>query len=287
MQESNYTFKEIPIEHLQEDPHQPRKDFGTQGDQNRLVVSIKEIGIKQPLTVSAVSAGKYNIIDGHRRYRCAQKLGLKTVPCWIYPKLPASEFERTRFELQNNHRNWKPLERAESLNRIKDATGFTNDQIAKFLHTSKTAVSTVLSLRKEKEACRALMEQYELPDTYQIEFVRLRPKIRKIRDLDIEKIYRIIFEKAQHKVVGSAKEFRKLGRAFLRASANEEALHKFLKDADMTIDELMERTVQNDASLWSENIGRYIANKLSNGIAFTMQEKQQLLQLRDLLNRVA
>lgn len=286
MSDIGMAFKDIPLNQLHPDPNQPRKDFGTKGDENRLFVSIKEIGIQQPLTVKQRGTEDYLIAEGHRRYLCAKRLGLKTVPCRIYTQLHPGEFERIRFEIQNNRRPWKPLERAEALHRIKEIKELTNEQLAKFLYMSKTVVSNSLTLRKEKAAYRELMEQYNLSEVYQVEFVRLRPKVRKIRELDIDRIIRIIFEKAQHKIIKSAREFRTLGSIFLRASANEEALHRFLKDQDMTVKELAERAVHTGISLWAESLIQYIAGKLKDGVQFSSDEKKFFLPLRDLLNKV-
>ena len=52
MKNINAVFKEIPLQLIERDPEQPRKDFGTDGDENRLWVSIRDLGIQQPLAVS-------------------------------------------------------------------------------------------------------------------------------------------------------------------------------------------------------------------------------------------
>lgn len=254
-----HIFKELPLTKIEQDQDQPRKDFGTDGDENRLFTSIRDIGIQQPIAVSQVDVNRYVILDGHRRCICAQRAGLNTVPCRIYGKMPVGEFERLRFEIQNNRRDWKPLERSEALNRIKTSKGFnTNRELAEFLHLSETVIGASLQIRAQKLEYINLMEKHELPESYRVEFVRLKPRIRKIKDLEQSKIIEILFEKVQCKVLKNAKDFRKVGKIFQRAHHNEEAIYKFLNDPDMTVDELDQHTIQSGSSLLSpaSTIGR-------------------------------
>lgn len=287
MSYSDPIFKQLPLSKIERDPQQPRRDFGTSGDENRLLVSIKDLGIQQPIAVSEVEPDRFIILDGHRRYICAQKLKLKTVPCRIYPKMSLGEFERLRFEIQNNRRPWKPLERSEAIERIKNANNMkTNKELAKFLHLSETLVGNSLQLRKEKLDYLELMERYDLPESYRVEFVRLKSKIRKIRNFEASEIIQIIFEKVQHSIIKSAKDFRRLGRIFLRATANEAELHRFLSDPDMTVSELMQRAQQSGFSLVIEELIQKVSKKRQEGTAFSSQEKDFLKQLRDLLGKV-
>ena len=249
MSQSEFVFKELPLDQIQRDPDQPRKDFGTEGDANRLMLSIKELGIQQPLAVSKIDENRYTILDGHRRYICAQKIQLPTVPCRIYPKLSEGEFERIRFEIQNNRRPWKPLERSEALERIKSSNNFkTNKELSAYLHLSETLIGNSLQIRRQKMEYLSLMEKHDIQESYRVEFVRLKPKIRKIKEFEIDEIIRNLFERVEHGVIASAKEFRKLGRIFLRATANEAELYRFLSDSDMTVTELDQRTLQSGFS---------------------------------------
>ena len=286
MHKYGYTFKELPISQIQRDPDQPRRDFGTEGDENRLLVSIKTYGIESPITISELEDGKYIIMDGHRRYICAQKLGFEKVPCRIYPKMTSGEFESRRFEMQNNRRPWRPMERSDALERIKAEMGFrTNRELAEHLGMHESLVANSLQLRKQKMNYIELMEKYNLTESYRIEFVRLKPKIRKIRNFEVDEIILNLFEKVDHKVIRSSREFRMLGRIFLRATANEEELFKFLSNPDMTVSELEQKTIQSGFSLHIEELIQKIGSKRQDGVAFSSQERSFLTQLKDLLNQ--
>lgn len=279
-------FKELPLEQLERDPDQPRRDFGVGGDQNRLLKSIETYGIEEPIKVSQIEDNRYVIIDGHRRYICAQKLDLKTVPCRIYPKMPDGEFEARRYEIQNNRKNWKPMEKSNSLYRIRTKFGLTtNRELADVLGLSITIIANSLQIRDVKVDYVELMEKYNLAQSNRTEFIRLKSKLRKIKELEIDDIVQIIFEKTQNNVIRNAKDFRKLGKIFLRATANENELYTFLKDPDMSISELDQRTIQSGFSLLIEQAIQAVATKRKDSVDFSSKEKTLLTQLRNLLQK--
>jgi ParB/RepB/Spo0J family partition protein len=284
---NTYVDKDLPIDQIQRDPDQPRRDFGTEGDGNLLLVSIKNRGMKYPIIVSEFEEGKYLIIDGHRRLICAQKLGYETVSCRIYPRSSMGELEMDRYAMQNVRKPWRPLERSDALERIKAKMGFrTNREFSEALGVAESSIANSLQLRREKMNYLGLMEKYDLAESYRIEFVRLKPKMRKIRDIEVPDIIEILFERVQSKVIKNAKEFRKLGRIFLRATANEEELYRFLTDPDITVKELDKRTTQSGFSLLIEQLSQKITAKKQEGVTLTSQEKVSLEQLRDLLNEI-
>lgn len=277
-------FKELPLDQIEQDPDQPRKDFGVQGADDRLIVSFKEIGIQQPLVVLQVDPNRYKIIDGHRRHIAARELGLKSAPCRVYTKLAKGELERIRFEVQNNRRDWKPLERSEALNRIKEQKGFkSNKELAECLGLSTTLIHYSLHLRKQTMEYLGLMEKYELPETYRVEFIRLKQKLRRIKDLEVNDITIILFKKVKSGVISNAKAFRQLRKIFLRAYLNENELYEFLTDADMSVDDLESQTVQSGPSLLVEKLLLELGKIFQEGSDVSEQDASTYAQLRDFL----
>ncbi len=277
----------IAIEYLHEDPDQPRRDFGTDGDQNRLLLSIKQHGLLVPINVSKTKEENvYILLDGHRRYRCCKILKFTAISCNVWPEMGRGEFETLRYEMQNNRRPWRPVERSQSLAQIKESNNFiTNREVADYLHISETVVANSLQLRKQKLEYISAMERYGLPDSYQTEFIRLKHKVRKIREYEPVDIFRIIFEKTKSEVISNAKDFRKLGRIFLRAAANEKEIYEFLSNPDMRVEELDQRTVQSGFSLVIEQAIQQITTKRKNGIEFSFKEEDLLKQLSTLLTK--
>jgi ParB/RepB/Spo0J family partition protein len=282
-----YEFRSIDIEQVHPDVNQPRKDVRDDADRAKLVLSIRVYGIEIPLSVVKTGDDEYTIIDGHRRYFSAKEIGHDKVPCRIYDTMPKGELESRRFEMQNNRKNWKPLERAWSLERVKELVGLkTNRQLADHLHISETNAANSLQLKKEHMGYLETMAKYNLKESFQVEFMRLKPKLRKIRDLEVDDIIGVIFKKVDNKVISSSREFRTLGSIFLRATANEEALYEFLIDPDKNIEELERRTGRTKLLLLGEDLIQEITAKTSQGTPFTPQDEVILKELSKLLNQI-
>jgi len=83
------TLKHLSPELLEPNPENPRIVF-RQEEMESLMISIDNFGIQVPLTVY-IDNGRYFLLDGERRWRCAKKLNLETVPALVQPK--PSEFD--------------------------------------------------------------------------------------------------------------------------------------------------------------------------------------------------
>lgn len=70
----------VPVGDLQPDPANPRRSFD-KAELAQLTESIKQIGVRQPLTVRIVGNDELRIVTGHRRQLAAIVAGLETVPC--------------------------------------------------------------------------------------------------------------------------------------------------------------------------------------------------------------
>lgn len=287
MSDNSFILRELPLEHLQSDINQPRKELGVKGDENRLFVSMRDVGIQQPLVVKMVDTDLYTILDGHRRYMCAKRLGLKTVPCRIYKKMNPGEFERVRYEVQNNRREWKPMEKAEAIAQAKAAKRFSTDrEVAEYLHLAPSTISSVLKMRTQNMNYVSLMEKYGLAEAYRVAIGRLMPKVRKIKDLEPQDIILILFEKIEQRVIKRALELRTLKRIFLRATANEHELYRFLTESTMTISELEHITSQSATALLIDKLFTDLTQQAQRGEKISPREKTLFTQLRDLLNNL-
>ena len=282
-----YTYKPVPISQVHQDNNQPRRNITDEDARAKLRISIEKYGISNPIAVCEMKLGEeYKIMEGHRRYLCAVDLDMKEVPCIVYPKMSEGEFESRRYEMQNNKKAWLPIEKSDALERIKNAMGFsTNRQLADYLHTSETPIANYLQLRKQSLNLLSLVHSYGLGESYTTEAVRLYPKIRKVKKMEPNEIMNRILEKVKHRVITTSRDFRKLGRVFLRARANENELYKFLDDQDMTVAELSTTTVQSGFTKLIEDLIQEIKIKLSEGQTFTEQEGLMLRELSAALNK--
>jgi ParB family chromosome partitioning protein len=72
----------IPVENIEPNPKQPRRDFDEQALQE-LAQSIKMHDIIQPVTVAKLSGNKYRLISGERRWRASKLAGIKDIPAYV------------------------------------------------------------------------------------------------------------------------------------------------------------------------------------------------------------
>ncbi|MBQ3418238.1 MAG: ParB/RepB/Spo0J family partition protein [Ruminococcus sp.] len=114
-------------------------------EMNNLIESIQEQGIMSPLIVRPLegTTDEYEIISGHRRFRAAQKAGLKEVPAFIRP---VSRDEAAIMLVDSNlHREHiLPSEKAyaykmkyDALKRQGNRTDLTSSQVGTKLRTDK------------------------------------------------------------------------------------------------------------------------------------------------------
>jgi ParB family chromosome partitioning protein len=135
---------EIPLSSISPNPKQPRSVFDSDA-LNELAASIKEIGILQPPVVRKISADKYELIMGERRYRAAKLAGLTTIPV-IIRETTDNELLREAL-IENIHRsNLNSLEEAAAYNQMLTDFGFTHDELASKLGKSRPVITNTLRL---------------------------------------------------------------------------------------------------------------------------------------------
>ena len=108
-------YAELDVTQLKPNPLQPRMRFDESAI-NELAQSIRESGVVQPVLV-VQEEGHFKIIVGERRWRAAQKAGLKKIPVMIRNLPPAKQLEVSIIE--NIHR--------EDLNPLGDRPGLSED----------------------------------------------------------------------------------------------------------------------------------------------------------------
>jgi ParB/RepB/Spo0J family partition protein len=97
----------LPAEKLKANPHNPRMLFDRE-DLHVLQDSIARVGILVPLTVyREKSSGNYVILDGQRRWMCAQKVGLKEIPVNEVAEPTLVQNIVTMFQIHKLRRDWE------------------------------------------------------------------------------------------------------------------------------------------------------------------------------------
>ncbi len=131
------------IEEIHPNRSQPRKHF-EESKLQELADSIKEKGILEPLIVRRMGEG-YELIVGERRWRAAQKAGLKEVPVLIKELEGRAALEVSLIEnLQREDLN--PLEEAEAYKRLIEEFGIGQEDLGKRLGKDRTTIANALRL---------------------------------------------------------------------------------------------------------------------------------------------
>ena len=138
-------YFECPVELIEPNPYQPRQSFQNPAF-DELVESVKEKGIITPLLVTGSEEG-YRLIAGERRWRAAQKAGLKTVPVVVKDVTPIESLELALIE--NIHRkDLNPIEEAQAYQRWLEDADTTQEVLAKKLGKDRSSVANMLRLLK-------------------------------------------------------------------------------------------------------------------------------------------
>ncbi|HFB63911.1 MAG TPA: ParB/RepB/Spo0J family partition protein [Aeromonadales bacterium] len=154
------TMKEIPVEYLQRGKYQPRRDMSEEG-LDELANSIKQQGVIQPVVVRAISADRYEIIAGERRWRAAQRAGLANIPCVIRNVPDEAAIAMSLVEnIQREDLN--AIEEAFALQRLMQEFELTHQQTADAVGKSRTTITNLLRLLNLAEETRLLVERGDL-----------------------------------------------------------------------------------------------------------------------------
>lgn len=146
---------QLPVEQILPGDSQPRQKFDDVA-LAELAESIRAHGIIQPIVVrqrplqqnqAAGSAMQYEIIAGERRWRAAQKAGLKSIPVVISD---AAENDTLTLALVENlqREDLNPIEEAEAFHRLHETLGYTQQEIAEAVGKDRTTVANSLRLLK-------------------------------------------------------------------------------------------------------------------------------------------
>src|SRR6266540_1050970 len=137
-------LKSLSIDRIRSGRYQPRAHMD-EASLAELAESIKAQGVVQPILVRPVDGGRYEIVAGERRWRAAQRAGLKEIPALIRAVPDQAALALALIEnIQREDLN--PLEEAQGIKRLIEEFGLTHDAAAKAVGRSRSAVSNLLRL---------------------------------------------------------------------------------------------------------------------------------------------
>ena len=153
-------LNEIPIEQIEPNPDQPRREFDEQSMQE-LAMSIQTMGIIAPITLRQVAPDRYQIIAGERRWRASQRAGLKTIPAYIRTVDDENVMELALVEnIQREDLN--AIEIALAYEHLAETTGMTQEKISERVGKSRTAVTNYMRLLKLPAQIQMSLKNHEI-----------------------------------------------------------------------------------------------------------------------------
>jgi len=167
-------LRDVPVDAVVPNPHQPRTHFDEHALEE-LAASIREHGLLQPLVVTELVSGDYQLIAGERRWRAVRSAGLATVPVIVKEATPQQQLELALIE-NIQRADLDPIEEARAFRALVDDFGLTHEQIAQRIGKSRPLVTQMLGLLRlpgpiqELVSCGALSLGHvrpllTLPDT--------------------------------------------------------------------------------------------------------------------------
>jgi ParB family transcriptional regulator, chromosome partitioning protein len=149
----------IPLDKLDPNPEQPRVDLG---DLAELTASIAEKGVLEPLLVKPNRlTGRWMIIAGERRFRSAQRAGLKEVPC---VEMEVDEGTIAEIALIENmqRKDLTVWEEADGLLALCERFGYTHDDVARKVGKSRTTVTEAMAIARIPNDVREICKQADI-----------------------------------------------------------------------------------------------------------------------------
>jgi len=137
-------YLNVPVNAIAPNPKQPRTHFDDDA-LTGLAVSIREVGILQPLVVRQTADGSYELIAGERRLRAAKAAGLASVPIVLRD---SDDTDLLRDALiENIHReDLNPIEQAEAFKALLGDMGLKQEELADRVGVSRSHIANTIRL---------------------------------------------------------------------------------------------------------------------------------------------
>lgn len=270
-------LKIVNIDSLSIPQHHPRSDFG---NLETLQGSIRRDGLQEPLLVYELEAGKFGIIDGARRLKAAQEMGLKQISCLIIKGISEAEAAHLSYVKNIERKTLSPIEIARHIRTMRDEFGYTLNELELKGYGSPASISNKLKLLDLPDKIQRQIQDGTLTAGHGLALTKLptreeqERKAKKIIDFDLTvtktdyQIDRYLSKKRKDKKV-RPKEIVPSG----------DVPGVYFKDAGDMGDEMPDKSVHLIVTSPPYNIGM----EYEKGITF----KEHLVNIQDVLKECA
>ena len=255
---------EIDINKIQVNPNQPRTNFDSSEIEN-LTISIKDLGIIQPITVRKIDSKNFEIISGERRFRASKLAGLNSIPCYI--KGVENETDILKMSLVENVQrvDLDPIEIGITYERLINDYNLNIDSISRIVGKERSTISNYIRLLKLDPIIQSGIRDGFLSMGHGRALINIDDKI-----LQLEIYEQIISSKLSvrqtEKIVRGDRETKKSSNNSDVSKIYIDATNKFEKlfDSKVKLKENTEGKVSLTATFKSINDLYLILKKLSN-----------------------
>ena len=256
-------LRDLPPENILANPENPRMHF-RDAELNRLADSVEESGgILVPIYVypDPDEAERYWLIDGERRWRIAQRLGLPTIPALVRDGKP--DPEKNIIEMFNIHKvreDWEDMPTARALQQVIERTGKTElTELRELTGLSREQIVRYRLLLDLPKDYQDMVESGEVTMNFFVELDRnvIRPLQRQRTELalrfDRDTLLAAFVAKRRANRIPDITDFRKVKPIIERARADagasdrpselDQTLASLFEDPEVTIDEVYDSSV--------------------------------------------
>jgi ParB family chromosome partitioning protein len=190
---------------------------------NELAQSIRANGVVQPIVVRQKDGG-YEIVAGERRWRAAQRAGLKQIPAAVKVVSDEKLLELALVEnIQRQELN--PIEEANAYRRLIDSVGLTQEAVAERVGKERSLIATALRLLKLPPDIQKLIEEEKLSAGH-------GRALLMVEDASVQKLI-------AHQIIDGSLSVRETERVIRQASSkrrqtNDNKALSVRKDANIT-----------------------------------------------------
>jgi len=160
---------------------QPRENFDEQA-LKELAVSIKEHGVIQPIVVRQIG-NKYEIIAGERRYKASTMAGLTKIPA-IIKNLDDKESSKVALIENLQRKDLTPIEEARTYQKILELDALTQEELARTMGKSQSAVSNKLRLLALTDEVQDALLHEQISERHARSLLNVTDKVKQIELLN-------------------------------------------------------------------------------------------------------
>jgi ParB family transcriptional regulator, chromosome partitioning protein len=147
---------DVDTDLIDPNPDQPRSRFN-EDKLEELTQSIRANGLVQPVLLRRAANGRYQIVAGERRWRAAQRAGLRKVHA-VVRNIPDSKLLELALIENIQREELNPIEEASAYQRLIHNLGLTQDEVAQQVGKDRSSIANYLRLLKLPEDVQRMLE---------------------------------------------------------------------------------------------------------------------------------